>query len=193
MLKHLLPLFALSLVFISCEQQTETPAQTDMTEPDEDVPVFDRLVAVIHPTDGNEASGVVTFSREGDDIRVIATISDLEPESRHGFHIHEYGDCSADDGTSAGGHFSPYGMRHGAPTDDERHMGDMGNLAVDEEGVATIDYVDTTLELEGAFSIAGRGVVVHAGEDDLESQPTGDAGARIGCGVIGISQPVGQQ
>src|SRR5690625_7653690 len=93
----LMSLFALSILLISCGE-----SQTQAQEAVEDVPVHTRLVAVINPTDGNEASGVITFSREGEDVRVIATISGLDPESQHGFHIHEYGDCSASDGTSAG-------------------------------------------------------------------------------------------
>jgi len=81
-------------------------------------------------------------------------------------------------------------MPHGGPTDTDRHVGDLGNLASDENGVATVDFVDEVLELDGMFTILGRGVVVHAQEDDLESQPVGDAGARIGCGVIGVAEPI---
>jgi len=175
----LLPFF-----IISCEEEHDLP------EPGEDVPIHDRLIAVVHPTEGNDATGVVSFTREGDDIRVIATISGLEPQSMHGFHIHQYGDCSDADGLSAGGHFDPFGMPHGAPTNTERHMGDLGNLVSDEDGVATLNFIDEVLELDGAFTILGRGVVVHADEDDLETQPTGDAGPRIGCGVIGVAQPL---
>jgi superoxide dismutase, Cu-Zn family len=185
MIKYFLSLLILSFLFISCQQQ-----QQDLPEPAEDIPVHDRLIAVINPTVENEAAGVVTFTREGDNVRVIATITGLEPESMHGFHIHQYGDCSDESGLSAGGHFNPFGMPHGSPTDTERHVGDLGNLTSDADGVASLDYVDTVLDLDGAFSILGRGVVVHAGEDDLESQPTGDAGSRIGCGVIGVAQPL---
>lgn len=185
MMIRLLTFFALTLFLFSCNQEHELP------EPGEDVPVHDRMTAVIHPTVGNEASGVVTFTRDGDNVRVTATVSGLDPETLHGFHIHEYGDCSAEDGTSAGGHYNPFGMPHSAPIDTERHMGDLGNLASDEEGAATIDFVDEILEMTGPFSILGYGVVLHAEEDDLVSQPTGDAGARIGCGVIGVAQPAG--
>jgi len=181
----LMSLFALSILLISCGE-----SQTQAQEAVEDVPVHTRLVAVINPTDGNEASGVITFSREGEDVRVIATISGLDPESQHGFHIHEYGDCSASDGTSAGGHYDPYGMPHGAPTDSERHIGDMGNITTDGDGVGTLEYVDSHIELDGMYSILGRGVIVHAGEDDLQTQPTGDAGGRLGCGTIGVAQPL---
>ncbi len=184
MLKRIVTLITLALFISACEEQQELP------EPVEDVPVYDRLIAVIHPTEGNDTQGVVTFSREGDDVRVVATVDGLDEEGLHGFHIHQYGDCSAEDATSAGGHFNPYGMPHAGPTDDERHMGDLGNLVSDENGIATLDYIDPVIELDGEFSIVGRSVVVHAQQDDLETQPTGDAGARLGCGVIGIAEPV---
>lgn len=155
----------------------------------EEYPEVDQAVSVIHPTDGNEATGVIIFTQTDDGVRVEATVSGLESESPHGFHIHEYGDCRADDGTSAGGHYNPEGMDHGAPTDDERHMGDLGNLAAGEDGTATLDFVDETLVLSGTNSIVGYGVIVHAEGDDLTSQPTGDAGSRLGCGVIGVANP----
>lgn len=151
-------------------------------------PQFDQLVAVVHPTAGNNASGTVRFIREGGQVRVAANISGLEPNSQHGFHIHQYGDCSAEDGTSAGGHFNPMDHPHAGPDSEQRHVGDLGNLESNEDGVAELNYRDPVLTFEGVSSILGRGVVVHAGRDDMESQPTGDAGSRIGCGVIGIAQ-----
>jgi superoxide dismutase, Cu-Zn family len=184
MLNRFLSILLFSFLMISCAQEQDLP------EPGEEVAIHDRMVAVIHPTAGNEATGVVTFTREGENVRVIATVSGLEPESLHGFHVHQYGDCSDESGLSAGGHFNPYGMPHSGPTDTQRHVGDLGNLASDENGVATLEFTDEVLEMNGMFTILGRGVVIHAGEDDLESQPTGDAGARIGCGVIGVAQPV---
>lgn len=185
MIKKVLILLILPLFAIACAEQEDLP------EPGEDVPIFDKLNATINPTEGSNVVGNVTFTREGEDVRVLATITGLEPESRHGFHIHQYGDCSASDGTSAGGHYNPYGMPHGSPTDSERHMGDLGNVVSNEEGVAEIDFTDTHIEMDGPFSILGRGIIVHAGNDDFETQPTGDAGARLGCGVIGVASPDG--
>lgn len=160
-----------------------TPAAT------ESLPSHDQLVAVLHPTDGNETSGTVTFTREGDQVRVSATIEGLSPESRHGFHIHQFGDCTAVDGTSAGGHFNPAEHPHAGPNADQRHVGDLGNLDSNADGVAQLDYLDSVIDLEGAASILGRGVIVHAGEDDMQTQPTGAAGSRLACGVIGVAQP----
>lgn len=178
------------LLFIlsaGCVQTGEQNADADQ-EPDTE-PQFEQAVAVIHPTEGNDVEGTVTFTQTEDGVRVQANVTGLEGESLHGFHIHQYGDCSASDGTSAGGHYSPRDMPHGAPTADQRHVGDMGNLPVDASGLAEMEYTDMVIELNGPNSIIGRGVIVHAGRDDFQSQPTGDAGARLGCGVIGVANP----
>jgi superoxide dismutase, Cu-Zn family len=151
-----------------------------------DEPSVELAVVVIHPTEGNDAEGVVTFTHEDDGVRVHAEISGLDAGGTHGFHIHEYGDCRASDAESAGGHFNPTDQDHGGPMDDERHIGDMGNLEANEDGVAEYEYLDDKIELGGANSVIGYAVVVHEQRDDLESQPVGDAGGRIGCGVIGV-------
>jgi Cu-Zn family superoxide dismutase len=130
---------------------------------------------------------VVTFSQIDIGVRVIADVTGLEP-GQHGFHIHEFGDCSAADATSAGGHFNPEGIEHGAPTDEYRHVGDLGNLEADEDGTAHYEFVDDRIAFAGSNSIIGRGVIVHARADDLGTQPTGDAGGRVACGVVGIAQ-----
>ena len=150
---------------------------------------IEKAVAVIHPTDGNSASGVVTFTQTDNGVRVQANISGLDSESLHGFHIHEFGDCRASDATSAGGHYNPTDMPHGAPVDEERHMGDLGNLPSNADGDAVLDYTDPMIELSGMNTILGLAVIVHVQRDDLVSQPVGDAGARIGCGIIGKANP----
>lgn len=149
----------------------------------------DFAVAVIHPTEGNEASGVVTFTKVGDGVRVQASISGLQPGQLHGFHVHQYGDCRGANALSAGGHYNPTDMPHGGPIDTDRHMGDLGNLPVGDDGVANLEYTDLKLVLSGEHSIIGYGVIVHRDRDDLVSQPVGDAGPRIGCGVIGVGNP----
>lgn len=150
-------------------------------------PVTSSAIAVLSPTEGNAVYGTVTFVQLTAGVKVMADVRGLTP-GKHGFHIHEYGDCSALDGTSAGGHFSPTMMKHGAPTDEERHEGDMGNIVADSNGVAMYEWLDPLLTFAGPNSIIGRGVIVHADEDDLKSQPTGAAGARVACGVIGIAK-----
>ena len=142
-----------------------------------------QAVAVLNPTQGNQARGTVTFTQVADGVRVVADVQGLSP-GKHGFHIHEKGDCSAPDGSSAGGHFNPTGMPHGAPNSVQRHAGDFGNIVADESGRARADFIDTHISFGGPTSILGRGVIVHAQADDLVSQPSGDAGARVACGVI---------
>ncbi len=144
-------------------------------------------IAVLNPTAGNNVSGTITFAKVENGIKVVATVSGLT-EGKHGFHIHQYGDCSGADGKTAGGHFNPTAMKHSAPTDSIRHVGDIGNIVADADGNATLEWVDSHMTFEGASSIIGRGVIIHAGEDDLTSQPTGAAGARVACGVIGIAK-----
>lgn len=144
-------------------------------------------VAVLHATKGNSARGIVTFTKEKGGIRVVADIEGLAP-GKHGFHIHEYGDCSAPDGTSAGGHFNPQGKPHGAPISKNRHVGDLGNITANAEGKAHYEWTDPVISFTGTRSIIGRAIIVHADEDDLKSQPTGNAGPRIACGVIGIAK-----
>ena len=113
----------------------------------------------------------------------------------HGFHIHEFGDTT-NGCTSAGPHFNPDKCEHGAPTNDKgaRHAGDLGNVTAGEDGVAKIDIKDTFISLSGATSIVGRSLVVHADPDDLGqgghelSKTTGNAGARVSCGIIGVAK-----
>lgn len=147
-----------------------------------------KALATLSPTEGSSVEGTVSFEQTADGVRVIAHVSGLTP-GKHGFHIHQYGDCSALDGKSAGGHFNPEGTKHGGPDAAERHVGDLGNLVADENGHAHYDRIDSQLSLEGPHSIIGRAVIVHTGEDDLTSQPTGAAGSRAACGVIGIVSP----
>jgi Cu-Zn family superoxide dismutase len=140
-------------------------------------------IARLNPTQNNKVTGTVVFTKVAGGIRVVADIQGLAP-GEHGFHIHEKGDCSAPDGASAGGHFNPTGMPHGAHNAAKRHIGDLGNLVADASGKAHIDRIDALLAFEGETSIIGRGVIVHDKKDDLVSQPAGNAGPRIACGVI---------
>jgi Cu-Zn family superoxide dismutase len=143
--------------------------------------------ATLYPTKGNQSGGFIQFTKEGDGLRVKGEIRGLT-EGKHGFHIHQYGDCSSLDGKSAGGHFNPHNVQHGGPDSSEKHVGDLGNVEADKAGLAKVDVVLDHISLGGESSIIGRGVIVHAGADDLKSQPTGAAGGRVACGVIGVSQ-----
>jgi Cu-Zn family superoxide dismutase len=160
-------------------------AQT--TQPAAQNTMITKAIATIYPTQGNNARGTVVFTQEAGGVRVVVTLSGLPP-GEHGLHIHEFGDASAPDGTSAGGHFNPTARPHAGPDDMERHAGDLGNVTADASGNASVNRLDTHLTLSGAGSIIGRGVVVHEKVDDLKSQPTGNAGGRIGIGVIGVAK-----
>ncbi|MCI0664577.1 MAG: superoxide dismutase family protein [Acidobacteria bacterium] len=150
--------------------------------------VVNKAVAVLNPTEGNKVRGTVTFTKDGANVKVSAHIEGLTP-GNHGFHIHEFGDCSSKDGSAAGGHFNPSTLAHGARTDAKRHAGDLGNIEVGADGNAHIEFTDSVLKLEGPGSITGRGVIVHANPDDFKTQPTGNAGGRQACGVIGVAKP----
>jgi superoxide dismutase, Cu-Zn family len=146
-----------------------------------------KAICQIYPTQGSAVTGIVTFTQTPEGVKVVADLKGLS-KGKHGFHIHECGDCSAADGTSAGGHFNPEKMNHGAPTDAMHHTGDLGNIEADENGTAHLEYVDKGISLSGSNSIIGRSIIVHKNEDDLKTQPTGNAGARLGCGVIGVGK-----
>ena len=141
--------------------------------------------ADLQPTKGSKASGTATFTQMGDKVRVVADVSGLNPGQEHGFHIHEAGDCSSGDGMSTKGHYNPLGKQHAHYSMPERHAGDMPAIKADSTGKARLD---TTLDVitvnPGPTSIVGRGLIVHAGSDDYKTQPTGNAGARVACGII---------
>lgn len=151
-------------------------------------PVVTKAVAVISPKSGSNVQGTITFTKVDQGIRVEADIRGLDRNARHGFHVHEYGNCSAQDGSSAGDHFNPFGMAHGGPSHEARHVGDLGNLTAAGNGRANMNMMDETISFSGLSNIIGRAVVIHKSQDDLTSQPSGAAGARIGCGVIGVTE-----
>ena len=175
-------------ITVACSILVGAGAYAQASDPAKEAPL--KALAVVQGTEGDQVQGIVTFSEVADGVRVDANITGLKP-GKHGFHVHQYGDCSSADGSAApagaaGDHFNPGNHPHGAPDAKERHEGDMGNIEADASGVARLNYVDRSLSLaDGAKSIIGRAVIVHEKADDLKSQPSGEAGARIACGVIG--------
>lgn len=163
------------------------PACTKSTEVMTSEPSVQNAVCMMYPTEGNSAKGKVTFTKVSSGVQVVAELDGLAPGD-HGFHIHEYGDCSAADGTSAGGHFNPEAMPHAGPMDMQRHEGDMGNIVADSLGHAHLEFTDSKMSMAGSNSILGRALVLHKDMDDLKSQPSGNAGPRIACGVIGVGK-----
>lgn len=147
-----------------------------------------KAIAVLSSASGSKVTGSVTFTKAGDDLKVVADVTGLTP-GKHGFHVHEFGDCSAPDAASAGSHFNPAKHQHGDRAVTDRHIGDLGNLEADASGKAHLEWMDKMMKLGGADSILGLAVIVHEKEDDLKSQPVGNAGGRLACGVIGVAKP----
>lgn len=145
-----------------------------------------RAVCALHALGDSKVTGTVTFTQGDGYVDIVANVAGLTP-GKHGFHIHEFGDCTSADGMSTGGHFNPGEMPHGAHDNEKRHAGDMGNLDADASGKATLKIRDKHMKLNGPQSIVGRAVIVHAKADDF-GQPTGNAGGRIACGVIGVGK-----
>ena len=142
-------------------------------------------MAKLEPTRGNSTSGTAMFHQRGDHVMLHVRVSGLKPGAEHGFHIHDKGDCSSGDGMSAGGHFNPTAKPHARHDAAERHAGDLPSLKADAAG-----RVDVHVQLSGVTigsgvtDIVGRGLIVHADPDDFKTQPTGNSGARVACGVI---------
>lgn len=188
-------LFLASALALSACQPAATPADT--AAPAADTPAADPAAppamatplatAQLQPTEGSSVAGTISFSLVDGLLRASGDISGLKPGSEHGFHIHEKGDCSAPDGSSAGGHFNPASAEHGSIDAAAHHGGDMPNLVVDAQGNAHVDGPVSSNVNAGKgddFDIIGRGLIVHADPDDYTSQPTGNAGARLACAVI---------
>lgn len=146
-----------------------------------------KAVAIVSALGSSGVTGRVVFTKASVGVKVSVSLAGLK-EGEHGFHVHEFGDCTAPDGTSAGAHFNPGAEPHAGPHDAQRHTGDLGNVRAGPDGLVNADYVDSKLAFEGPNSILGRAVIVHANADDLKTQPTGNAGGRLACGVIGAAK-----
>lgn len=159
-------------------------------------PMIRKAVVVLSGPE-SKAFGTVAFEQVSSTgaVTVTGDLQNLDPSVRRGFHIHQLGDTT-NGCLSAGPHFNPYNKNHGAPSDSERHVGDLGNIESDRFGIAKFTIQDSMITLNGPLSIVGRTVVLHAGVDDLgkgnnaESRKTGNAGARSACGIIGIAELV---
>lgn len=201
-MKHVLFALALSVTVVGCKKSSSgdaaqpLPPVTEETAPatpepvavepaaPEPPPAPREAKATLAPTAKNKAKGTLTFKEVEGGVEVTASVEGLTPGD-HGYHVHEKGDCSAPDASSAGGHFNPSQRKHGAPDAAEHHEGDFGNLTAGKDGKATKTFVMKGITLgDDETSIVGKGFIVHAKRDDLKTQPTGDAGGRVACGVI---------
>jgi Cu-Zn family superoxide dismutase len=169
MMRRTLSILALAAL-AGCQSMSDEPARAN---------------AQLQPTKGNKTFGEATFEQRGNKVHVVVYVQGLKPGQEHGLHIHEVGDCSSGDGMSAKGHFNPFGKPHGSPGTAERHAGDLPALKAEKNGRAKVDVeVDVITVTPGPASIIGKAVIVHADPDDYKTQPTGNAGARLACGVI---------
>jgi Cu-Zn family superoxide dismutase len=140
--------------------------------------------ALLEPTKGHRARGMVRFVEQGGEVIVLTDLHSLDPGSRHGMHLHEKGDCGGDDAMAAGGHFNPDAAPHG-PQDGRHHAGDLPMVVADANGVSQQTFVVRGITVSaGAHSIVGKALILHADADDYTTQPTGNSGARIACGVV---------
>lgn len=147
----------------------------------EEVKAITMASAQMHSDTMKSINGVVTFKKKEGLLLVTADFKGLKPNTKLGFHIHQNGVCEGPDYKTAGDHYNPTQMKHGSPDATQRHKGDMGNLQTDKNGNAkmTITLNETTLE-----EIMGKSVLVHASADDFKTQPSGNSGARIACGLV---------
>jgi len=168
-----------------------TESETPPAQTQEAAPAITMATASLKGQEGSNVSGTVTFTQspDGGAVTIQAEVSGVEGAGMHGFHIHETGDCSAADFTSAGGHFNPTNAPHGGPDDADHHAGDLGNIEIGAGGSGHLDLASSMLSLNAGApnTVVGKAVILHAGQDDLETQPTGDAGGRLACGVVALS------
>jgi len=185
-IRHVICIVATLAALTACVR-----GRTAHVEPHESAPESEAVVSekngicVLQSTSGSQVTGVVRFHDQDGVMIINVTVNGLLPGSKHAMHIHELGDMRAADGSSVGGHYNPAGHEHGGPGSKEHHAGDLGNIAADGAGEARVEIRVDDMELG---EILGRSVVIHANEDDLTSQPAGNAGPRIGVGVIGLAK-----
>ncbi len=175
-------LIGIFLVLMSCDRIQQQAGVLS-------IPSTKQAIATIGSASGSSVTGMATFTQNGDQITLTIEIQNASP-GIHAVHIHENGDCSSPDGKSAGGHWNPTGVAHGKWGEGEFHLGDLGNITVGEDGTGGIELTTSLWEIGTGsdIDVVGRGIVVHAGADDFTSQPSGDAGARIGCGAIALAE-----
>jgi superoxide dismutase, Cu-Zn family len=195
---HLSVAIGLTVVLAACsrEQPAGAPRQPDTASPtmaEKATPAEPaaEAVAQIAPTQGNTVTGSLALAQSAEGVHITGSIQGLKPDAEFGFHVHEKGDCTAPDGSSAGGHFNPTQAQHGNPTGATHHAGDMLNIKSNGEGVAQVDVTaaGTSLHGDAGTDVMGKAIVVHESPDDYTTQPSGNSGKRVACGVIAAPSP----
>jgi len=193
-LRHAALAATTTLALCACSSTPEsgvtTPASAGMPAPAAAISTAKAATVNLASASGSLVSGKLSVMPMGDGVHLRGEVGGLGANATHAIHIHEKGDCSAADASSAGGHFNPSGSPHGRVSSSAHHGGDMDNIVSNAEGVATVDVHASGVTLGGgaANDVAGKAVVVHAAPDDYTSQPTGNAGGRVACGVINVTQ-----
>ncbi len=175
---------SLILIFSSCAHNAPSPERETLPAIAQEVPA-----PLPHPSTseitglpGSSVKGTAVLKNEGATVHVLVEFTGLAPNSKHGIHIHENGSCGGAGFSGAGGHYNPSSIQHGGPHSKKRHAGDLGNLTSDANGYAKLDIrIPNGPEVD---SFGGKSIILHAKADDLHSQPAGDSGARIACGLI---------
>lgn len=191
------PMLCLAAVvaFAACGRNEETvptaEESTAMTtsaeEPSSTAGGSSTATATLQGAPGDAVSGTVTFHATADGVHIVAEVQGVDGAGKHGFHVHENGQCDHEGEahfTSAGGHFNPAGAEHACPPTDPRHAGDLGNIEVGANGSARMEMSTNLLSLSGPNSVIGKAIILHANPDDCKTQPTGNAGDRLACGVV---------
>lgn len=188
----------LTVILAACsrEEPAGSPRQPDTASPslaEKATPAepAQEAVAQIAPTQGNTVNGSVALSGSAQGVHITGSIQGLKPDADFGFHVHEKGDCTAPDASSAGGHFNPTQAQHGNPSGPTHHAGDMLNIHSNAEGIAQVDVTAPGISLHGdpSTDVMGKAIVVHEAPDDYTTQPSGNSGKRVACGVIAAPSP----
>jgi Cu-Zn family superoxide dismutase len=202
-MKNFVSFVAVGLLLAACGRKEDAAPMTDAPAPAGDGPAVATstepsttssaeatagAAVQLSPTQGNTANGGLKLTAAGTGVKMSGMLQGLKPDSEFGIHFHEKGDCSAPDATSAGAHFNPTNQQHGNPQAQPHHAGDMLNVKSDAQGVAevSIDNPDVSLQTGQPNDIIGKALVLHAKPDDYKTQPSGDSGDRIACGVVAI-------
>lgn len=180
-------LASIGLLVLAACSSTPPPAEPPPAKP---VSTAQQAQAVLASASGSRVSGKLGFAPMGDGVHISGEVGGLPANGQFGFHVHEKGDCSAVDASSAGGHFNPTASTHGRANGPAHHAGDMDNISADASGVAQVNVHLHGVTLGGGAlnDIANRAVIVHAAADDYRSQPAGNAGARVACGLIKVTR-----
>lgn len=176
----------LGLACQGCGGEARPPVEPVATSaPQGAAETYRRAVAYIDPLGDSGVDGTAMFVLEKGQITLQLDVSGMPP-GPHAVHLHEHGDCSAPDGSSAGAHWNPSDHAHGRWGEGAHHLGDIGNVEIDADGTGSYSMTTDRWELGtgSAIDIIGRSVIIHAAPDDFATQPTGAAGGRIGCGVV---------